>query len=102
MKAITIISTCFSLLVFLFVSGTKGYAQGSGNHFSMSMNNLLLKAPNVVQFDLYVVSDGADTSDLRANSFQYGINFNTGILKPGATIKVSYVKGSSDFIPPLN
>src|SRR5436190_1361001 len=77
------------------------YGQGTGNHLTMSLRNCVQIKPDTIQFDLDVVSDGASTSDLRANSFQYGVNFNTGILQPGATVKASYVPLSSDFIPPL-
>src|SRR5207248_11212193 len=56
---------------------------------------------NTIEFDLYVKSDGSPTSDLRANAFQYGVNFNTGILQPAATVTPSYLSGTSAFIPPL-
>jgi len=72
------------------------------NHITLSLQNCVQTSPNILQFDLYVVSDGSFESDLRANSFQYGINFNTAILQSGATITPSYVGGTSDFIPPLN
>jgi len=71
-------------------------------HVTMSLQNCSQPSPNSIQFDLYAMSDGATGSDLRANSFQYGINFNTGILQSGATTSLSYISGSSDFIPPLN
>jgi len=63
----------------------------------MSMGNCSQSAYNTIQFDLFVKSDGAATSDLRLNAVQYGINFNTGILKAGAAISISYVNGTTDF-----
>ena len=84
------------------ISVNRAGAQGVGNHFTMSLKNCTQIAANVIQFDLYIMSDGASNSDLRANSFQFGVNFNTGILQNGATITPSYVSGTSDFTPPLN
>jgi len=83
-------------------SATCSHTINPCNHLTMSLQNCSQPTCNSIQFDLYVVSDGSSTSDLRANSFQYGINFNTTILQSGATITTSYVSGSSDFIPPLN
>jgi len=72
------------------------------NHITMSLQNCAQPTPKTIEFDLYVVSDGSPLSDLRANAFQYGINFNTGILPSGASITTSYIAGTSVFIPPLN
>lgn len=84
----------------IFLSG-KIYSQGTGNHITMYLKNCTLYAPNEIRFDLFVVSDGASTSDLRANSFQWGVNFNTAILPIGATFTMSYVASSSQ-MPQLN
>src|SRR4029078_3515361 len=77
-------------------------AQGTGNHLTMYIDNCIQTAPNKIRFDMYAVSDGAANNDLRANAFQFGVNFNTAILQAGATITPSFVNGTSDFIPPLN
>ncbi len=103
MKIISKLLTAVCLVSCMGLIGiNEGYSQGVGNHLTFSIQNCSQTSGNTIQFDLYVVSDGATTSDLRANSFQYGINFNTGILRPCAVITPSYVSGSSAFIPPLN
>ena len=75
-------------------------AQGTGNHVTMILKNCTQIDPATLQFELYVVSDGASTSDLRLNAVQYGVNFNTGILPSGATISISYLNGTTDTIYP--
>src|SRR5207244_2146993 len=75
---------------------TCSYTVNPCNHLTMYLQNCSQPTCNTLQFDLYVKSDGSPTSDLRANAFQYGVNFNTGILPSGATITPSYV-GGTDF-----
>jgi hypothetical protein len=87
---------CISIIV--CCNQRNSIAQGVGNHITMSLQNCTQLSGDSIRFDLYVVSDGAVTSDLRLNSIQYGINFNTGILQSGATITTSYVNGSTDTI----
>src|ERR1041385_7455170 len=69
---------------------------GAGNHLTMSLQNCSQTA-NTIQFDLYAVSDGSPNSIVSANAFQIGLNFNNAILQNGATLKASYVKGTSQF-----
>jgi len=66
-------------------------------HVTMSLQNPSQPNGSTIQFDLMVVSDGDAASDLRANAFQYGIDYNPGILPSGATVAVSMVGGTSDF-----
>jgi len=72
------------------------------NHVTMILDSCRQIDPSTIQFDLFIVSDGSPTSDVRLNSSQWGVNFNTAILKSGASFTPAYVNGSSDFIPPLN
>jgi len=83
--------------ILIMISG-KMFSQGVGNHVTMSLENCSQPAANIIQFDLMVVSDGASGSDLRPNSFQYGVNFDTCILQAGDTVVPSYVTNSSDFV----
>src|SRR5260221_3091404 len=78
------------------------YAQGVGNHITMSLENCSYPAANIIQFDLFIVSDGASNSKLRLNSTQWGINYDCCILQNGATANLAYVPGTSDIIPPFN
>jgi len=92
----------FSILfaaILIMISG-KTFAQGAGNHLTMSLENCSQPAANIIQFDLFVMSDGVSTSDLRMSSCSYGINFDTCILPSGATITTSYVTGTTDSIFP--
>src|SRR5439155_12044803 len=65
-------------------------------HVTMSLTNVSQPTPKTLEFDLMVVSDGNALSDLRANAFQYGLDYNSGILAPSATITPSYI-GGNDF-----
>jgi len=90
-----IYSSIFVLIGFGMLTLT-GYSQAAGNHhLTMSLQNCSQLNDKTIQFDLYVTNDGS--SDLRANSFQCGLNFNKEILKAGSTVSVSMVKGSADF-----
>lgn len=100
MKAMSKFLSTISFVICFAVFNSNVFA-GSGNHITMSLQNCSQPTSNTIQFDLYAVSDGSPSSDLRANSFQCGINFNRGILQPGATIAVSSLKGSTEF-PELN
>jgi len=75
-------------------------AQGTGNHLTMYLNNCVQPAANVLQFDVWAISDGAANSDLRASAFQFGINFNTAILNTGDSITPSHVTGTTDSLMP--
>src|SRR4051812_3680717 len=88
------------IIVCITLLSAKGIAQT--NHLTISLDNCSQPSANTLEFDIMVVSDGSVSSDLRANSFQFGVNFNTAILQPAATITASYIIGTSDFIPPLN
>jgi hypothetical protein len=74
-------------------------AQGTGKHFTMYLDSCK-KTANTLQFDMFIVSDGAGNSDLRMNGAQFGLNFNTGILQSGANISPSYINGTTDPIFP--
>src|SRR5438105_563154 len=87
------------ILFLLFLLSENTFSQGSGNHITMYLQNCSQTSPTSLQFDLYAVSDGAVSSDLSANAFQYGVNFNTAILNGGAAT-AKYVFGTSD-IPSL-
>src|SRR5438876_7137480 len=89
---------CYCLIIF----STTAFAQSSGNHITMSICNCSQPSSNTIEFDLCITSDGAAASDLRLNSTQWGVNFNTGILQSADTVTASYVIGTSDFIPPLS
>src|SRR5262245_12528058 len=69
---------------------------------TLSLENCIQTDSMTIEFDLMAVSDGAPSSDLRASSFQFGINFNTGNFKPGSVFSTVYAQGTSEFIPPLN
>jgi len=68
----------------------------------MSLENCVQINSSTIQFDLFILSDDAPSSDLRYNSTQWGINFNTGCLQPGDSLTPSYISNSSEFIPPGN
>src|SRR5579859_7332010 len=89
---------CFCLLQF-FVS-YKAHSQcvssATGNHLNMTMENCTQTSDSIIEFDLFITSDGASTSDLRLNSVSYGINFNTAILPSGATISPDPFVGNTD------
>jgi len=76
------------------------FAQGTGNHFTMYLDSCVQINPFTLQFDMFIVSDGASSSDLRMNACQFGLNFNTGILQSGANVAPSYVNGTTDAIFP--
>ena len=65
--------------IFILHSATC-FAQGIGNHLTMILDNCSMPSANTIQFDVYAISDGYASSDLRADAFQVGINYNTGIL----------------------
>jgi hypothetical protein len=74
------------------------FAQGVGNHLTMYLDNCVQTSSNTLEFDMWIVSDGVSSSDLRDGATQFGINFNTGILPSGETITPSYIAGSADSI----
>ena len=87
-------------VVILILNYSKGFTQGTGNHFTMSLENCSYPAANIIQFDLMIVSDGASTSDMRLTSVAYGVNFDTCILQSGATFATTVVSyGDSIFYP---
>src|SRR5438132_5831883 len=96
------ILTYFFSLSVIFITISFNCKAQPINHLTMSMENCSMVAPDTIQFDLYVVSDGDSASDIRANAFQYGVNFDTCILQTGASKTVSFINGSSDFTPLLN
>src|SRR5689334_8864481 len=77
------------------------FSQGVGNHLTISMENCAQTA-NTITFDIFIVSDGAAGSDLRLNSAQFGINYDSCFIPSGGTLNLSYIASSSDFIPVLN
>jgi len=87
-------AVCF--VIFFALMSSRGYSQGTGNHVTMSLQNCLQTDPSTLQFDLFVVSDGASNSDLRVTTVSYGVNFDTLILKSGATLTPSLIAGSTD------
>jgi hypothetical protein len=88
---------CLLAFFVMSLSGlTRAYSQGV-DHLTMSLQNISQPTDSTIQFDVVAVSDGDSTSDLRANSFQAGINFNTAILQSGSTLTTSYVQGTTDF-----
>src|SRR6186997_2575009 len=89
-----------SFLLCLVCLAFNSYAQV--NHITLSIQNAIQTSGNTLTFDLFATSDGDPGSDLRANAFQFGINYDTLIVTAGDSVKASYVAGSSDFIPPLN
>jgi len=99
MKTTKLLSVISLLICFATLSVNSALA--AGNHLTMSLQNCSQPTSNSIQFDLYVVNDGPANSDVRANSFQIGLNFNTAILQSGAKISASYVKGTTEF-PQLN
>jgi hypothetical protein len=88
-------------LLICFATFSVNSALAAGNHLTMSLQNCSQPTSNTIQFDLYAINDGSANGDVRANSFQIGINFNTAILQQGAKISASYVKGTTEF-PKLN
>src|SRR5437867_128514 len=76
------------------------YGQGTGNHVTMDLENFTQPTTKTIKFDMYIVSDGASTSDLRANSVIYGINYSSTILQSGATLTASVAIASVDGIFP--
>jgi len=86
---------CISILIC-----RSAFSQGTGNHITMFLQNCVQTSANTMEFDLMAMSDGATSSDLRANAFQYGINFNSVIIN-GGTITCSYIPATTDF-PQLN
>jgi len=90
----------FLFAAILLLANTRGFAQGVGNHITMSLENCAQTTADSIEFDLIIMSDGIGSSDLRMNSVSYGINFNTGILPSGASIQISYITGTTDAIFP--
>jgi len=88
-----------SITALMVLVAATGFSQGTGDHLTMSLDSCIQIDPSTIQFDLMIVSDGANGSDLRLNSCQWGINFNTACYQVGTLV---YVAGTSDFIPPLN
>jgi len=101
MKAMSKLLATISLMICFAAINGNVFAGGSGNHITMSLQNCSQPTSNTIQFDIYVVSDGSPSSDLIANSFQCGINFNREILQPGASLTASFVKNTTEF-PELN
>src|SRR5436190_9466724 len=86
MKTLKFYSISF-LFIVMFQAAV--YAQRSGNHITLSLENCVQTSPNTLEFDLIAVSDGSIGSDLRADAFQFGINYNPNILTPGTPLEVN-------------
>jgi len=96
MKKVQLHLCLLAVFVLSFSGLNTAYSQGL-DHLTMNMQNISQPTDSTIQFDMVAVSDGDSTSDLRANSFQFGINFNDSILPQGATMTASYISGTSDF-----
>jgi len=95
--------TFFLLTSIIIMISSQMFAQGVGNHLTMSIENCSYSATDIIQFDLMVTSDGASNSDLRPNNFSCEIKYDSCILQSGAIIAATYVFGSTDSIfPPVN
>src|SRR2546428_9320122 len=103
MKTFTKVYLAICLCIFQWAVSNQAQAQcvtsHTGNHLSMTMENCVQSTSKIIEFDLYVSSDGTSTSDLRMNAASYGINFNTGILPSGATINPVYVGNTDPIFP---
>jgi hypothetical protein len=91
----------FFLTVFLLLGMGNVYPQGVGNHATMSLENCTQTSCCCIEFDLFIVSDGDNSSHVVPNTLRYGININSSALQSGAVLCGSYL-GSSDIEPPLN
>src|SRR5436305_15115924 len=94
--------TKLSLAAFLIFCCTTnhGFAQGVGDHITMTLDNCTQPTDTSLEFDLFITSDGQASSDLRINSASFGVNFNTAILPVGATLTTTVIGGTVDPIFP--
>src|ERR1041385_1130009 len=85
--------------LFCFGISNTVFAQGVGDHVTMSLRNATATA-NTITFDLYITSDGASNSDIRPSALSYGVNFNSSIIPSGATISaITNINTNANFDP---